>query len=66
MGDTDRGNEQKKSQGRTGTRILSPLLRVMFLSHQDKMFHLLTPSYTHSCLVVASNWLPADILPTLG
>jgi len=66
VGDTDRGNEQKKYQRGTGTRILSPLLTVMFLSHQDKMFHSFTPSCTHSCLVVASNWLSADALPTLG
>jgi len=65
MRDTDRGNEQKKYQGGTGTSILSPLLRIMFLSHQDKVLHLLTPCSTHSCLVVASDWLPADTLLTL-
>jgi len=65
VSDKDRSNEQKKYQGGTGTRILSPLLRVTFLSHQDKMLHLLTPCSTHSCLVVASDWLPADTLPTL-
>jgi len=65
MSDTDQCNEQLKYKGGTGTRILSPLLRVIFLSHQDKMLHLLTPCSTHSCLAVASDWLPADTLPTL-